>query len=121
MGVARLARCHRETLFPRRKKTHLQKMIGGCQAVDPCQAHFLYQAILQCFRTVARSVLWPADCGPQSIRSPTPGVLVRNAGGLFLPAAVLPATLDQTSGKCCFYRCNALKDVRSAAPIPRTS
>src|ERR1700738_2202004 len=24
-------------------------MIGGCDAVDPCQAHFLYQAVLQRF------------------------------------------------------------------------
>src|ERR1700676_2319622 len=49
MGIARLARGHRETLFPRRKKVHLQKMIRGSEVVDPGQAHFLYQAVLQRF------------------------------------------------------------------------
>src|SRR6202049_3338809 len=49
MGIARLTRCHRETLFPRRKKVHLQKMIRGREVVDPGQAHFLYQAVLQRF------------------------------------------------------------------------
>jgi len=47
--IARPARCHRETFFPRRKKTHLQKMIRGSNVVDPRQAHFLYQAVLQRF------------------------------------------------------------------------
>src|SRR6202051_2598072 len=49
MRIARAARCHRETLLPGRKKTHLQKMIGGSEVVDPGQAHFLYQSVLQRF------------------------------------------------------------------------
>src|SRR3984893_9997278 len=65
MGIARLTRCHRETLFPRRKKVHLQKMIRGSEVVDPGQAHFLYQAVLQWFdppfrlRTVRRDPFDP--------------------------------------------------------------
>src|SRR6202790_2924078 len=49
MGISWVARGYRETLFPRGKKVHLQKMICGSQVVDPGQTHFLYQAVLQRF------------------------------------------------------------------------
>ena len=47
MRIARVARCDAETSFPLRNKARLQKVIRGCYAVDPRQAHFFYQAVLQ--------------------------------------------------------------------------
>jgi hypothetical protein len=49
MGIAWISRGHRETLFPLGKKARLQKMIGGRDVIDSCQAHFLHQAVLQGF------------------------------------------------------------------------
>src|ERR1700737_4534609 len=48
MRIARVARCYAETSFPLRNKARLQKVVRGCYAVDPRQAHFFYQAVLQC-------------------------------------------------------------------------
>ena len=64
----------------------------------------------------------PFACGlcAAILRSPTPPALVQNASVLF-SATVPPAAPEQTSGRYCSYRCNALKDVRSAATIPRKS
>ncbi len=50
MGIARVARRHDEALFPLRNKARLQKVIGGGDAVDACQTHFFYQAVLQGFK-----------------------------------------------------------------------
>ena len=54
---------------------------------------------------------------PRSIRFPVPGGPVRTASVLFLPATVPGMWPVQPSGRCCFYRCNAPADVRSAATI----
>ena len=49
MGIAWVARYHREALFPLRKKAQLQEVICCFGGIDPRQAHLLYQAVLQGF------------------------------------------------------------------------
>src|SRR5207302_1604063 len=48
----------------------------------------------------------------------SPCGLVRSARALFLPATVPGAWPGQPPGRCCFYRCNGPKGVRSVATIP---
>src|SRR5487761_897854 len=50
MGIAWNTWRHRKTLVPLRKKTRFEEMIGGLDAVDSRQTHFLHQAVLQRFK-----------------------------------------------------------------------
>jgi hypothetical protein len=47
MGIAWMARCHREALLPFRKKARFQKVIRSFKGSDSRQAHFLHQAVLE--------------------------------------------------------------------------
>jgi hypothetical protein len=50
MRIARLARDHREPLFPFGEKAHLQEMIRSRDAVDSRQPHLLHQTIVKSFK-----------------------------------------------------------------------
>src|SRR6266446_344230 len=47
MGIAWMARYHRESLFPLGKKARFQKVIRSFEASDSRQTHFLHQAVLE--------------------------------------------------------------------------
>ena len=70
------------------------------------------------FRTAARSVLWLADCVLRSIRSPVRATLARTAFAADLPGVVREVAAGRPFERCCFYRCNGPKDVRSAVTTP---
>ena len=120
MGIAWISRCHRKTLLPLGKKAHLQEMICSLDAVDSRQPHLLHQTILKSFkqpldtpfrlRTVGRDPFNPQFVqGSPELRSQRD-----------LPAVVREAAAGRPFERCCFYRCNGPRDVRSAVPIRQT-
>ena len=120
MGIACIPRCYGKTLLPLGKKAHLQKVIRSLDAVDSRQPQLLHQAILKSFkqpldtpfrlRTVGRDPFNPQFAqGSPELRSQ------RISPELF--GKRLRAGLFE---RCCFYRCNGPRDVRSAVPIRQT-
>ena len=120
MGIARVARCYAEELFPLRKKARLQKVIRSCDAVDTRQAHFLYQAVLQCFEQS-----FDTPFGLRTVRrDPFDPQLAERSSEMrtgFLSPQLFSQRRRSRRPEDAIFIGNAPKDVRSAATIPRKS